>query len=394
MRRKAWCVITAAALGISVSAVLHGQKIEEDSGPLHIRPEDTKIEQNMDGGYDLWIKVKEGLGSVLLTESTADPEEERSSFALRNTEYHPVNGDERRMLNGDFLPTKEREHYYLIDSTTEEHPELGEAYRVFIPYVVEFGYPWSREGELQILDGTWINIRTFEQPYASYQGEYKDNPFEIRVVQAPIERIPEESPDEELPEEPPKDIYMADTADTFEEIARDGDGETIYGEGGEDTIDNIREVIRNSESDNIDLVICLDTTNSMENDMDHVKKSLIPMIEEEIEGFDNFRIGMVLYRDYHESYLTRPISFTDTLSSIQRVLNTVVVYGGRDIPEAVHEALYEGVTHFDWEAETRLIILIGDAPPHPKPRGDITMDMVIEEARRREVQIHTIILPH
>ncbi|MFP4491418.1 MAG: vWA domain-containing protein [Spirochaetaceae bacterium] len=389
MRPKAWGIIAAVLLGAFVTVSVYGQKVEEESGPLHIRPEDTIIEQNMDGGYDLWIKAKEGLGSVLLTESTADPEEERSSFALRNPEYHPVNGDERRMLNGEFLPTKERGHYYLIDSTTEEHPDLGEAYRIFIPYVVEFGYPWSREGELQILDGTWINIRTFEQSHASYEGPYKDNPFVIRVVQKPIERPPDETP-----EEPPDDIYMADTAETFEDIARDGDGETVYGKGGDDTIENIREVIRNSESDNIDLVICLDTTNSMENDIDSIKKSLVPMIEKEIEGFESFRIGMVLYRDYHESYLTRPVPFTDTLSSIQRMLNTIIVYGGRDIPEAVHEALYEGVTHFDWEAETRLIILIGDAPPHPKPRGDITKDMVIQEAREKDIQIHTIILPH
>ncbi len=33
------------------------------------------IEQAIEGGYNLWFKIVSGLGSVLLTESTADPEE-------------------------------------------------------------------------------------------------------------------------------------------------------------------------------------------------------------------------------------------------------------------------------------------------------------------------------
>ena len=40
-----------------------------------ILQEDTLIiEQTIEGGYHLWVKSVPGLGSVLLTESTADPE--------------------------------------------------------------------------------------------------------------------------------------------------------------------------------------------------------------------------------------------------------------------------------------------------------------------------------
>lgn len=356
----------------------------DENGPLVISPEETRIEQNLDGGYDLWVKAEEGLGSVLLTESTADPEKEASSYALRNPEYHPTNGDEKRMLDGEFLPAEEKELYSLIDSTPEKHPELGKAFHIFIPYVVEYGYSWAREGEIQILDGTWINIRAFEKKYASYQGAYRDNPFEIKVVQKPIEQA----------EEPTKDDYMGETVEAYEDLSEEGSGDTIYGKGGEDIIENVRDVVRNSGSKSIDLVLCLDTTESMHDDMPHLKKSLIPMLKEEVEGFDTFRLGMVLYRDYYESYLTRPVPFDTDFSSIKRVLDTVTVYGGRDIPEAVHEALYAGVTSFDWKAETRLLVLIGDAPPHPKPRGKVTKEIVVNEAKVRGIQIHTIILPH
>ena len=72
---------------------------------LFLASEDLMIEQSLDGGYDLYIRKTRGIESVLLTESSADPEKRVHSFALRNPEYHPQNGDERRMLDGEFLDT-------------------------------------------------------------------------------------------------------------------------------------------------------------------------------------------------------------------------------------------------------------------------------------------------
>ncbi len=352
------------------------------SGPLQLSPDDLLLKQSLEGGYDLWIKAKPGIGSVLLTDSTADPEQQVSTYALRNPEYHPVNGDERRMLNGEFLPSKERGLFSLIDSTSEEHPVLGQAFHIFIPYVVEYGYPWTREDELQILNGTWLNIRTFAEPFASYAGPFEDNPFEIEVVQKSMEPKPSEGD------------YMPDTVEAYEEISRESDGGVIFGKGQEDIINNVRDVIRTAEAKTIDLVLCLDTTKSMEDDIPHLRDALIPMLEEEIKGFDSFRLGIVLYRDYFELYLAKPYPFERDFSKIQAVLNRIRVSGGRDIPEAVHEALYTGIHSYEWMADKRLIILVGDAPPHPRPRGKITKQMVYEEARAREVEIHTVILPH
>jgi hypothetical protein len=355
-------------------------------GALDLDPGDLILEQNIEGGYDLWVRKTAGLGSVMITDATADPEKQVPTYALRNPEYHPVTGDERRRLDGEFLNAQERDRFFLIDSTPEEHSELGRAFHIFIPYVVEYGYPWSREGEFQVLDGTWLNIRTFELPYGDYAGRFRDNPFEIDVVQAP-------SPPEPEPEEPAEN-YSPATVEAYEEIAEEGDGTTTYGKGKEDIVRNIRDILRETEGRSIDLVLCLDTTDSMTDDMPHLKESLVPMLEEEVAGFDTFRLGLLLYRDYYESYLTRPYPFARDFSEIQRVLDVIQVYGGRDIPEAVNEALYDGIHQYKWEGETRLLLLVGDAPPHPLPRGSVTKEMVFEEAKRRDIRIHTIILPH
>ena len=111
-------------------------------------------------------------------------------------------------------------------------------------------------------------------------------------------------------------------------------------------------------------------------------------------GRDSFRVGLVYYRDYMEEYLTRRVDFQDDLGLVQRAVDTVRVAGGRDIPEAVYEALYTAVTGFVWSAEDRLVVLVGDASPHPHPRGFVTAELVRSEAELRGVRIHTIILPH
>ena len=345
---------------------------------LVLKSDNLVIEQTINGGYDLWIKAVPGIGSVLITESTADPLKQASSFSLRDPSYHSVNGDEKRLLNGEFLEAQGKTQFALIDSTTEVHGEIGKVFHIFIPYIVEYGYSWSRSGELQILDGSWINIRTFEKPYADYTGAFHDNPYIIKVIQKPLPG-------------PPEGNYMDEAVSAFEKIA--SDGEIVFGAGQDDIINNIRGILEQTDGDTLDLVLCLDTTKSMEDDIPYLKDSLIPMLLEETSGFSKFRFGMVLYKDYFEEYVTKIIPFQENLNYIQSFLNNIRVYGGRDIPEAVDEALYAGIHKFDWSAESREIILIGDAPPHPRPLGKVTSQMVSDDAESIGISINSIILP-
>jgi Mg-chelatase subunit ChlD len=102
---------------------------------------------------------------------------------------------------------------------------------------------------------------------------------------------------------------------------------------------------------------------------------------------------MVLYKDYYDEYLNRVIPFTNDFSQFQRTLNGIRVGGGRDIPEAVYEALYEGAVRFPWQAESRIMILVGDAPPHPRQRGKISKEMTDREVAGRDIKVNAIILP-
>jgi Mg-chelatase subunit ChlD len=231
-----------------------------------------------------------------------------------------------------------------------------------------------------VVDGTYFNIRAFQLPYADYRAAFKDNPFILKVTQKPLEG-------------PPEGNFMKDTVDAFKEIATAGQGELVWSTGADDVVPKIKKILEEAKGKRVDLVIAFDTTSSMKDDIDSVRRMLIPMLKDILKDFASFRIGIVLYKDYFEDYLNRVVPFTEDFSKFQATLNGIRVSGGRDIPEAVHEALYEAAVKFPWEAEERLIILIGDAPPHPRQRGSISKDMVDKAVLERELKVNAIILP-
>jgi hypothetical protein len=186
---------------------------------------------------------------------------------------------------------------------------------------------------------------------------------------------------------------MKDTVDSFTEITAAGKGDLVYALGPADLVDKIRAILEKERGRRVDLVLCMDTTNSMRDDIDAVRNQLIPMLKNIIAGFGGFRVGLVLYKDYFEEYLNRVIPFTSDFDGFLTTLNAIRVGGGRDSPEAVYEALHEAAVKFPWEAESRLIILIGDAPPHPRQRGRISKTMVDQAVAERGLKVNAIILP-
>lgn len=344
---------------------------------LSIGPEDLRIEQSIEGGYYLRIRKKDDINSVLLTESTEAPERNVNTFAYRSPTFHPTIGDERRILDGEFLPQDGR--FFLVDSTPEPDEEFGMAFRIFIPYILEYGYPWTRNGEVMVLDGTYLSVRTFEFQYADYRGAFSDNPFILRVEQRPLEG-------------PPEGNFMPDTVESFLDISAENDGEALYSQGPDDTLNQIAALLPEG-TEPLDLVLALDTTQSMRDDMPVLRDNLVSLLESESSGYESFRVGFMLYRDYLEEYLVRKYDFVADFPGVQDRLNRIRVAGGRDIPEAVYEALWASLEGFDWTAPERMIILIGDAPPHPRPRGTVTREQVFERAGELGVRINTIILP-
>ena len=112
-------------------------------------------------------------------------------FALRDFDENETVKNEDRILNGTIL---DKSYNFLIDSTPEPNEYFGEAYHIYIPKGVSYGYPWSREGQIDMGEGSWLNIRTFPLVSGNYEEGFQDNPFIIRLFEEVIE---EKKPNDE-----------------------------------------------------------------------------------------------------------------------------------------------------------------------------------------------------
>ena len=375
------------------------------------------VPDSANGGYHLYVKKTDNVNSILLTETTKDPEGKSDSYAYRAKEYNKINGDEIRFLDGKKLES-EGAKYSLVDSTTEKTKLFGgetEAFHIYIPETIVYGYEWSRNGEITIGKGTFINIRSFEKPYADYTGDYMDSPFmfdlkvQKRIIKKPVPKVEPPLPEPE-PEPEPEPIEESETVltDDYNPVAserfKEMSDDIIYSKGPETIIDDIRGLLEDiKDKDNLDLVFAIDATGSMKNDIDKLKTDMQPLLVELFGNSPGARVGLLFYRDYGDTfkYMDLPVKvfpFTTNFTSFSKNLNSIRIYGkeGGDIPEAVYEAMYASCEFYSWRTTAqKKIILIGDAEPHPTPRGSkkYSKDYVMGIAESRKIKIHSILLP-
>ena len=398
-----FCVVFAQDANTSDS----GSQIElytAKQQQLRIKAENVRlIPDTKNGGYHLYVKKTENVNSILLTETTKDPAGKSDSYAYRAKEYNSINGDEIRYLDGKKLES-EGSKYSLVDSTVENTSFFGPAFHIYIPETIVYGYEWSRHGEVTIGKGTFINIRSFEKPYADYAGDYMDSPFMFN-----LETRKRAKPNPPAPEpEPPAPAETVVLTDDYNPVASQRFGElsdtVIYSKGPETIVDDILDVLDEIGDKNyLDVVFAIDATGSMKNDIETLKKELLPALLKQFEGAESVRFGLLFYRDYGDSFNykglpVRFFGFTDNLNTFDKNLNSIRIVGteGGDIPEAVYEAIYASTEYYNWRlGVNRRIILIGDAEPHPKPRGlgKYSKDYVMGLAETKQIKVKTILLP-
>ena len=384
------------------------------------------IEDKENGGYHLYVKKNPKVNSILLTETTKDPLGKNDSYAYRAKEYNPINGDEIRYLDGKKLES-EGAKYSLLDSTVEKTDFFGDAFHIFIPKTVVYGYEWSRHGEVELGKGTFINIRSFEKPYADYSGDYMDNPFmfdlkvfkkTVKTVRKEVKKVekketpqpvlePEVLDEPEIFEEPEvqaeiilTDNYNPVASEKFSEISK----EMIYSKGPETLIEDIGKILKTFvNAEKLDIVFAIDATGSMKDDIEKLREDLIPEIKRIFSKEKDVRIAVLFYRDYGDTfkYMDLPVKcfdFTRSFKTFKEQLYSIKILGreGGDIPEAVYEAMFAASEFYKWRGDAQKeIILIGDAEPHPVPRGTgkYSKGYVMALAESKNIKIHSILLP-
>jgi hypothetical protein len=132
----------------------------------------------------------------------------------------------------------------------------------------------------------------------------------------------------------------------------------------------------------LDVGIALDTTGSMTAPLEWVKEVVIKMMRMFELISREPRIGITLYRDHGDAFVTKTIPFTDNANFLVNALRKEGAKGGGDVPEAILEGLTELVKNQKWSGGSarKIVLLIGDAPPHEETLKQIE-GLVTESAK-------------
>lgn len=119
----------------------------------------------------------------------------------------------------------------------------------------------------------------------------------------------------------------------------------------------------------LDLHLVVDATGSMGDEIERLKANLASVVEGigGLPGAPQVRLGMTVYRDQGDEFVTRTVPFTTDVTAFLGELRAVTADGGGDNPEAVEPALAAALDDVEWSEDpgtVRLAFLVADAAPH------------------------------
>ena len=148
-----------------------------------------------------------------------------------------------------------------------------------------------------------------------------------------------------------------------------GGGSGLVGIGGGggfgDMLQGLRKV-------GIDLVLVIDTTDSMQSVLEDVKREVRGFIGDLQQMVPASRVAVVAYRDKGDEYVTKWVDFSFHTDKVQNFVAALRADGGGDYPEAVKAGIQAAVKELSWrKTARRILILVGGSPPHKEDVPEI-----------------------
>lgn len=145
----------------------------------------------------------------------------------------------------------------------------------------------------------------------------------------------------------------------------------------------------------VDVVVLIDTTGSMSNDIEAMKSKSKKIVDELGALVDDLYVGLGLYRDKGDEYVVKlPVDLTDDVGAWQAGLDAATAGGGGDAPEAALYALYNVMNDAKWRltSDKRAIIVATDAGYHSPDEMGTTFAEVKALAATKKVTVVPILV--
>src|SRR5258707_7303107 len=144
----------------------------------------------------------------------------------------------------------------------------------------------------------------------------------------------------------------------------------------------------------VEVAFVLDTTGSMGGLIDGAKRRIWSIARRIGEGRPrpDLRIALVAYRDLGDEYVTRTYDVTGDMDEVFGHLSAFRAEGGGDGPEHVAAAMHDAVHRLTWSSgrSLKMIVLVGDAPPHLDYQDGFDYRRHVGEARQRGIVVESI----
>ena len=145
----------------------------------------------------------------------------------------------------------------------------------------------------------------------------------------------------------------------------------------------------------VEVAFVLDTTGSMGPLIEGAKRKIWSIATAIIDCSPeaDIRMGLVAYRDIGDIYVTKTFDLTTDIQGLYGDLLKLRAQGGGDWPESVNEALWVATTKLSWSYghnTTRIMFLVGDAPPHMDYAQDMKYPDVMRLARQKGITVNAV----
>ena len=141
--------------------------------------------------------------------------------------------------------------------------------------------------------------------------------------------------------------------------------------------------------DQLDVSFVVDTTGSMGEVLGWLRRDVLKMMRSFGMIAREPRVGVIAYRDHGDDYVVKPLWLTDDGKALIKCISGLTAQGGGvgDVPEAVSEGLEAALTGQQWSSgqwARKVVVLIGDAPPHEEtlPAIQKLMEAAVKESFR------------
>ena len=173
----------------------------------------------------------------------------------------------------------------------------------------------------------------------------------------------------------------------FSGLADKMNTKAFFAESDEEIMENIMEILTTRLNDGTDIVLLIDKTGSMNDDIEQIKSGLSEM-DKFLSKFDNINLSIASYGDsnFHGELWYNSSPLDRDMSKISSFMDSFSTVGNPDTPESVNEAIVKTVSETNWTpGNERLVLVIGDAPSQLPPYSKYNLEDVVNICDSLEV---------